>query len=761
MANSCGRLLWLGALVIVSTITTTSADDVATYIIHMDSAAMPAAFSDRRSWYLATLAAAISGSSAVGDRILYVYEHAVHGFSARFSQAQLARLKQSRGFLACHVDALVKKDTTHTPAFLGLTADGAGLWPVSRFGDDAIIGVVDTGVWPESASFSDDSLGPVPPRWRGACEIGPGFGPSACNRKLIGARSFFKGLLALDPNLTLPDPTPRDDEGHGTHTSSTAGGSRADGAAFFGYSPGKATGVAPWARLAMYKALWSGFGGATSDIIAAVDKAIADGVDVISLSLGIDDLALYQDPIAIATFAAVDQGIFVSTSAGNEGPFDGLLHNGTPWVTTVGASTVDRTFVAAVTLGEGSVVLGQSLYPGSSASKHRQLPLVFLDQCDNITLLKNNRHKIVICKVAELGIAVQNLQIAKVDAGLFISGDIFLEFYIQFTYPAAIISPQDGPTILNYINNTSEPKAMLRFKQTVLGTKPAPVVATYSSRGPSSSCPSVLKPDIVAPGSLILAAWPTNSSVGVADGNQLYSQFNIISGTSMACPHVAGVGALLKAARPEWSPAAIRSAIMTTASHLDNTGAPIKDMGHHYKHATPLAMGSGHLDPNRALEPGLIYDADTEDYLELLCAMNFTIPQIKIIAKTTSIDCSNATLDLNYPSFIAYFDANATSAGSSGGAAARQFRRRVTNVGDPTATYRAEIVQIKGFTTSVVPERLVFTERYEKQSFTLILEKVSGRKADTESHGSLSWVEEKGKYVVRSPIVGTTFIPGL
>ncbi|KAG6501373.1 hypothetical protein ZIOFF_041252 [Zingiber officinale] len=672
MANSCGRLLWLGALVIVSTITTTSADDVATYIIHMDSAAMPAAFSDRRSWYLATLAAAISGSSAVGDRILYVYEHAVHGFSARFSQAQLARLKQSRGFLACHVDALVKKDTTHTPAFLGLTADGAGLWPVSRFGDDAIIGVVDTGVWPESASFSDDSLGPVPPRWRGACEIGPGFGPSACNRKLIGARSFFKGLLALDPNLTLPDPTPRDDEGHGTHTSSTAGGSRADGAAFFGYSPGKATGVAPWARLAMYKALWSGFGGATSDIIAAVDKAIADGVDVISLSLGIDDLALYQDPIAIATFAAVDQGIFVSTSAGNEGPFDGLLHNGTPWVTTVGASTVDRTFVAAVTLGEGSVVLGQSLYPGSSASKHRQLPLVFLDQCDNITLLKNNRHKIVICKVAELGIAVQNLQIAKVDAGLFISGDIFLEFYIQFTYPAAIISPQDGPTILNYINNTSEPKAMLRFKQTVLGTKPAPVVATYSSRGPSSSCPSVLKPDIVAPGSLILAAWPTNSSVGVADGNQLY-----------------------------------------------------------------------------------------KDYLELLCAMNFTIPQIKIIAKTTSIDCSNATLDLNYPSFIAYFDANATSAGSSGGAAARQFRRRVTNVGDPTATYRAEIVQIKGFTTSVVPERLVFTERYEKQSFTLILEKVSGRKADTESHGSLSWVEEKGKYVVRSPIVGTTFIPGL
>ncbi|KAG6501375.1 hypothetical protein ZIOFF_041254 [Zingiber officinale] len=263
MANSCRRLsllLLLGALVIVSTITTAFVDDVATSIIHMDSAAMPTAFSDCQSYH-ATLAAAVSRSSTVGDRILYVYEHAVHGFSPR--------LKRSRGFLACHVDA-----------------------------------------------------------W---------------------------GLLANNPNLTLLDPTPRDDDSHGTHTSSTAGGSRSDEAAFFGYDPGEATGMAPCAHLAVYKAMWSSFAGSSSsDIIVAVDKAIINGVDVLSLSLRFDDLALI----------------------------------------------VDRTFAATVTLGDDTIVLGQSLYPGCSAFINRQLPLVFLDQCDNTTLLENNRHNIMISSAA-------------------------------------------------------------------------------------------------------------------------------------------------------------------------------------------------------------------------------------------------------------------------------------------------------------------------------------------------------------------------
>ncbi|CAL9168811.1 unnamed protein product [Musa hybrid cultivar] len=750
-----GMLWMLLAASAVCLLASTSAD-VDTYIVHMDSAAMPSAFSGRRSWYAATLAATADASDAIpaDEKIVYVYDNAIHGFSARLSSAQLEQLKKSHGFLSCSRDAPVKKDTTHTSDFLELSAS-AGLWPASNYGDDVIIGVLDTGIWPESASFRDDGMTAVPSRWRGACEQGTAFSSSACNRKLIGARSFNKGLLASDPNLTIAVNSPRDTDGHGTHTSSTAGGNYAEGASFFGYASGVARGMAPRARLAMYKVLWDE-GAVTSDIIAGIDQAISDGVDVISMSLGLDDVALYEDPIAVASFAAVQKGIFVSTSAGNEGPFLGFLHNGTPWVLTVGAGTVDREFAAVIGLGDGTLVIGQSLYPGNPATL-KQMPMAFLGSCDNTTLLKKTRHKIVVCEADELGGAVQYLRYAKVDAGLFISNDSFAQLYSQFSFPAAIISPQDGPTILNYIQRSSEPKATITFRQTVLGTKPAPTVATYTSRGPSASCPNVLKPDVLAPGSLILASWAQNSTVGRVGTHELYSPFAIISGTSMACPHASGVAALLKDARPGWSPAAIRSALMTTASHLDNTGAPIKDMGNGNKQASPLAMGAGHIDPNRALEPGLVYDAGTEDYVNLLCAMDFTSKQLRTITGTATVDCSNPTLDLNYPSFIAYFDPNETSASAP---SVRQFRRTVTNVGDnPVATYTAKLADIKGFTVSVAPEKLSFKEKYQKQSFTLTLKENTREKKDAVRHGSLTWVDDTEKYVVRSPIVATTVSP--
>ncbi|KAJ9560089.1 hypothetical protein OSB04_005249 [Centaurea solstitialis] len=759
MANQI-LFLWLLSL----TISTNSLIFLATsetYIVHMDLSAMPKSFSTHHTWFTATLdsIAAVTtttASASSSSKLVYSYTNAIHGFTANLSPSELEMVKSSPGYLASVKDATVQLDTTHSTQFLGLSSK-SGAWPVGGYGKDVIIGLVDTGICPESGSFSDDGMGAVPSRWKGECEAGVRFNSSLCNKKLIGARYFNKGLLSNRPNSTLSMNSARDTDGHGTHTSSTAAGRYVKHASYFGYGTGTASGVAPNARIAVYKAVWEE-GVFVSDILAAIDQAIVDGVDVLSLSLGADGIALYEDPIAIATFAALEKGIFVSASAGNNGPYLRSVHNGTPWVLTVAASTMDREFTGTLTLGNGVSVTGLALFPGNSSSI--PAPIVFVGACEKDDIEANKlQKKIVVCFDNNDTLSQQFYKIEGSNAlgAIFITNSTDLEPYMQSTYPVLLLDLQSGKLVTDYIQNVGngETKASMKFHGTRLGTKPSPRVTSYSSRGPSSSCPVVLKPDLTGPGSLILASWPnTISSASIQKDQELYSKFNLLSGTSMSCPHASGVAALLRAAHPDWSPSAIRSAMMTTSEILDNTLKPIQDIADNGNPASPLAMGSGHISPNKALNPGLIYDTKPEDYVNLLCGLNFTKTQIQTITRSSTFHCSNPSLDLNYPSFIAYFNGNDTKSTAK---VVQVFKRTVTYVGDGSSTFTAKLTAISGLNVSVSPGKLTFRSKNEKQSYKLRIEGPNALK-DEVVFGFLSWIESKGKIVVRSPIVATSLI---
>ncbi|KAL2538024.1 Subtilisin-like serine endopeptidase family protein [Forsythia ovata] len=684
-----------------------ASEERSTHIVHMDKSLMPMAFSSHHHWYSSTLNSIKSVSPELSDRrnlgpkLVYTYENAFNGFSAIMSKDELEALKKSPGFLSAYADGEIIPDTTHTYKFLSLNT-ATGLWPASEYGKDVIIGVVDSGVWPESPSFRDNGIAEIPSRWKGTCQLGQDFNSSLCNKKLIGARYFNQGVVASVPDIKISMNSTRDTFGHGTHVASIAAGNYVEDVSFFGYAPGTARGVAPRARLAAYKVLWDE-GSYASDALAGIDQAVADGVDVLSISLSYLTIDLYENLIAIAAFGALEKGILVSVSAGNRGPNFATLLEGIPWAVIVASGTVDRWFAGTLTLGNGLTIPGWSTFPARATV--RNLPLTYnktLSACNSTELLAEAPSSIIMCvqsdQTAEFNDQMSYISESNVPAAIIISEDTSILRFTDFPHPGVVISPKDADAVIKYASTSSEPTASIQFQQTILGTepRPAPAVSASSSRGPARAYPGILKPDIMAPGVLILAAYnPYNSVSTIGSNIALASDYNMESGTSMACPHISGIAALLKAAHPDWSPAAIRSAMMTTASSLDNTRKPIKDMGRDYNDATPLDMGAGQVDPNRALDPGLIYDATPQDY---------------------------------------------------------KFRRTVTNVGKGAATYKAKVKTPKGSVVTISPKTLVFGNKNEKRSFSLTI-RYKTYQEYVINHGSLTWLEENGKNTVRSPIV--------
>lgn len=529
-----------------------SAQGKRTYIVRVKHSDKPESFSTHHDWYTSQLKSISTdplSQSEPGSEspLLYTYTTSFHGFSAFLDTNEAeSLLSSSDSILDVFEDPVYTLDTTRTPEFLGLNSEfGVASGYIGHPSNGVIIGVLDTGVWPESKSYDDYGMPEIPSKWKGECESGPDFDSKLCNKKLIGARSFSKGFQMSSGggfSTKRESVSPRDVDGHGTHTSSTAAGSAVTNASFLGYAAGTARGMATGARVATYKVCWSSgcFG---SDILAAMDRAILDGVDVLSLSLGGGSAPYYRDTIAIGSFSAMERGVFVSCSAGNSGPTRSSVANVAPWVMTVGAGTLDRDFPAYANLGNGKRLVGVSLYSGEGMGT-RPLELVYNkgnSSSSNLCLPASLdpatvRGKIVVCDRGvnarvEKGAVVRDAGgLGMIMANTAASGEELVAD--SHLLPAIAVGKKTGDLLREYIKSDSNPTALLVFKGTVLDVRPSPVVAAFSSRGPNTVTPEILKPDVIGPGVNILAAWSDAIGPTGLDKDSRRTQFNIMSGTS-------------------------------------------------------------------------------------------------------------------------------------------------------------------------------------------------------------------------------------
>lgn len=731
-----------------------------TYIIHMEESTMPVSFSDHIQWYDSSL-----NSVSDSANMLYAYTEVFHGFSTRLTAEEAKSLEGQPGVLSVLEEMKYELHTTHTPAFLGLEKDEALFFPDSSAASDVVVGVLDTGVWPELKSFDDTGLSEVPKSWKGECQVGKNFSSSSCNRKLIGARFFSNGYESVYGPIDekMESKSPRDDDGHGTHTSTTTTGSAVAEASLFGYAPGTARGMATHARVAIYKVCWNGgcFG---SDLLAGMDKAVQDGVDVLSLSIGGTISDYDRDSIAIGAYGAMSKGVFISCSAGNGGPGSSTLSNVAPWITTVGAGTLDRDFPAYVSLGNGKNFSGVSLYSGKPLSDSL-MPLVYggnVSSSSNGNLCLSGSlipgkvaGKIVVCDRG-MNSRVQKGLVVKAAGGvgmILTNTDSSGEELVADAHlvPTAAVGLTTANAIKKYMFSDSNPTATIAFQGTKLDVQPSPVVAAFSSRGPNPITPDILKPDLIAPGVNILAGWTGAAGPTGLQEDTRRVNFNIISGTSMSCPHISGLAALLKGAHPEWSPAAIKSALMTTSYTTYKNGKTIQDIATG-KPATPFDYGAGHVNPVSALDPGLVYDATVDDYLGFLCALNYTSTRIKTVTNqsyTCELGKKYGVGDLNYPSFAVPLQTSSGQGGGSSAVTVVKYTRTLTNVGTP-ATYKVSVSsETQAVKIVVDPESLTFSKPNEMKTYTVTFT-ASSMPSGTTSFARLVWSDEQ--HNVGSPI---------
>ncbi|GAA0858052.1 S8 family serine peptidase [Aliiglaciecola litoralis] len=714
-------------------------------------------------------------ASAGVTQATYTYEHSFNGFAAVLTEAQVSKLRSNPDVINIWPNEILKLDTANTPAFLGLT-DPGGLHSMGVKGEDVIIGIVDTGIWPEHASIRDDvpgneydDIATTRPDWSGECVTGtdPEF---SCNNKLIGARYFNDGF---GPENVLPGEfdSPRDADGHGTHTLTTAGGNENTTAVINGVEVGTVSGIAPRARVAAYKVCWNGStpgnsGCSSADSVAAIDAATADGVDVINFSISGSRTA-QTDPVHVAFFNAAQGGVFGSLSAGNSGPGAQTVAHNVPWVTTVGASTYDGEIAlignALEVSNDGS---DETLFsiPGAITTPIPDTGLAGdlmaveplnacgaeLDMADGALAGKIAYIARGTCAFSEKILNAQD----KGAIGVVVYSDNRTPTAMGgaadgITIPGVMITNADGVRLLDDVQAMQVSVTMTNDPAASTSPSIGNQMAGFSSRGESLATADIIKPDITAPGVSILAG-TTASNINGSSGES----FAHLSGTSMSAPHISGIAALVREVNPAWSPSAIKSAIMTTARQnvVDEDGSTPSD---------PFDFGAGHVVPNSAVAPGIVYDASEWDYWAYLCGQG----EESFVVSSSGYSCA-AFENAGYP--LDASDLNIASIAIAELSEAQTVTRYVTNVSNSaeyTATVEApagvdvtvEVIDWSGDAPVWVASDTMGFNANGLGLYRLTLSHNDDAVIDEWSFGAITWTD--GTHSARSPIAVKPVIP--
>lgn len=696
-------------------------------------------------------------SAIPGARKVHEYKVAFNGFAAEMSAAEASALRLRKDVRGVWEDKLLKPQTNSTPDFLGLTGL-TGPWFWGFTGEDVVVGVIDSGIHPEHPSLADVPTprrgdrgievpyGAPPESFIGSgCEFGnsehnPADAAFSCNNKLIKAQAFSESFLTANTLADYEFLSARDADGHGTHTATTAAGN-------YGVeTPGGGTlsGMAPRARVAVYKVCWDApdpddSGCFSSDSMAAIDQAVADGVDVINFSVG-GSSTTFNGPDDIAFLFAADAGVFVATSGGNSGPGAETIGtpSGVPWITTVAAAEDNESFgtglqvdapaeIAATYEGrEGNSPVQLADIGGLHGSVVAAEPLTACEPLGNAEAM-DGQIALVIRGTCAFSDKYNNAAAAGASA-IVVYNDGTAADRID-----PIVMSADGTTIPGIMIRHPDGELLAATADTA-GTLSPEIsipredrIAVFSSRGPNGGAPDIIKPDVAAPGVDIVAGVSP-----VLSGGNL---FGALSGTSMASPHVAGVMALIKQAHPGWTPAMAKSALMTTArDNLRKSYGPVA--------ADPFDIGAGAIRPSAAFVPGLVYDAGLADYFAFLCGAERQ-PRLLDPQDCDALTAEGYSLDSS--------DLNLASIGIADLVGSQTITRRVTSVSPGGKWFWVSVDAPDGVNVNVQP-RVLRLKAGETASYRVTFSVSDGAALDEWTFGSLTWNAIDGHFATRSPI---------